>query len=74
MVEKKVPKSFTFSYRPSSKQSLLKIDGIAEARAEKFGARLIEAICEFCKENSLKMDNFPATVPSHIADNKVRFI
>ncbi|XP_071808561.1 bifunctional 3'-5' exonuclease/ATP-dependent helicase WRN-like [Asterias amurensis] len=56
--------------RPSSKQSLLKIDGIAEARAEKFGARLIEAICEFCKENSLKMDNFPATVPSHIADTK----
>ncbi|XP_038060643.1 Werner syndrome ATP-dependent helicase homolog isoform X2 [Patiria miniata] len=56
--------------RPSTKQSLLKIDGIAEARAEKFGLRFIEAVQEFCEENNLKMDNFPATAPSHITDSQ----
>ncbi|XP_022095858.1 Werner syndrome ATP-dependent helicase homolog [Acanthaster planci] len=52
--------------RPSTKQSLLKIDGIAEARADKFGLRFIEAVREFCKENNLKTDNFP----SHISDSQ----
>nr|XP_006823131.1 PREDICTED: Werner syndrome ATP-dependent helicase homolog [Saccoglossus kowalevskii] len=54
--------------RPGSMKSLLKIDGISEARAEKFGAKLIEKIQEFCKDKDLKIDNFADTAPSHIRD------
>ena len=62
---------FSFLTRPSSKTSLLKIDGIAAARADKFGLRFVEAVREYCQENNLNMDNFPATAPSHIAESQV---
>ncbi|XP_072037677.1 bifunctional 3'-5' exonuclease/ATP-dependent helicase WRN-like [Amphiura filiformis] len=50
--------------RPSSKENMLKIDGISEVRAEKLGVKFQEAIKDFCEENGLKMDNFPELVPS----------
>ncbi|XP_070544113.1 bifunctional 3'-5' exonuclease/ATP-dependent helicase WRN-like isoform X2 [Ptychodera flava] len=52
--------------RPTSMKSLLKIDGISEARAEKFGAKFVEMLKEFCREKDVKSDNFTNTVPSHI--------
>eukprot|EP00057_Strongylocentrotus_purpuratus_P011614 XP_011666088.1 PREDICTED: Werner syndrome ATP-dependent helicase [Strongylocentrotus purpuratus] len=54
--------------RPASIKSMLKIDGIAQARADNFGAQFIEAIKSFCKENDIQLDNFPASAPSSISD------
>ncbi|XP_063969395.1 bifunctional 3'-5' exonuclease/ATP-dependent helicase WRN-like [Lytechinus pictus] len=54
--------------RPANINSMLKIDGIAQARAEKFGIQFIDAIKAYCKEKDLEMDNFPASAPSSISE------
>lgn len=45
--------------RPSTKSALLKLEDFPEAKVERFGAPLLEIIVPFCKDNDLKMDNFP---------------
>ncbi|XP_072165616.1 bifunctional 3'-5' exonuclease/ATP-dependent helicase WRN-like [Diadema setosum] len=54
--------------RPASIKAMLRIDGFAQARVEKFGEKFIAAIQEFCSENNVTMDNFPASAPSSISD------
>ncbi|XP_077999699.1 bifunctional 3'-5' exonuclease/ATP-dependent helicase WRN-like [Glandiceps talaboti] len=56
--------------RPGSMKSLMKIDGISDARAEKFGVKFIEKVKEFCRERDIKSDNFVNTAPSHIKDEE----
>lgn len=41
--------------------SLFKIEGLPEARINKFGHRFVDLITAFSEEKSLKMDNFPET-------------
>lgn len=38
---------------------MLKLEDFPEAKVEKFGKDFIRIIEEFCKENNLKMNNFP---------------
>ncbi|XP_071830122.1 bifunctional 3'-5' exonuclease/ATP-dependent helicase WRN-like isoform X2 [Apostichopus japonicus] len=52
--------------RPSSMQSILRVDGIGQARADKFGMQLLAAIQKFCSERDVGLDQFPNSVPSHI--------
>lgn len=47
-------------------QSILRVDGIGQARADKFGMQLLAAIQKFCSERDVGLDQFPSSVPSHI--------
>ncbi|XP_074615675.1 bifunctional 3'-5' exonuclease/ATP-dependent helicase WRN-like isoform X2 [Acropora palmata] len=45
-------------HRPSSIESLLKVDGVSERQCERFGQKLVNCVGTFCKDNSLEADNF----------------
>ena len=44
-------------FRPSSKSSLVTIDGISESLCQRFGHAFIKEVEEFCRENKLSVDN-----------------
>ncbi|XP_033114141.1 Werner syndrome ATP-dependent helicase homolog [Anneissia japonica] len=54
--------------RPSSMESLLKIDGISEVRARTYGQRFIDIITEFSKEHEIDVDQFPDTQETTTTD------
>ncbi|XP_015760666.1 PREDICTED: Werner syndrome ATP-dependent helicase-like, partial [Acropora digitifera] len=45
-------------HRPSSIDSLLKVDGVSERQCERFGQKLVNCVGTFCKDHSLEADNF----------------
>lgn len=46
-------------YRPSSKESLLKLEDFPQAKVEKFGPTFIKILKDYCQEKDVKMDDFP---------------
>lgn len=55
-----VNKVLTFClYRPSSKDSLLKLEDFPQAKVEKFGPTFIKILKDYCQEKDIKMDDFP---------------
>ena len=45
-------------HRPSSIDSLLRVDGVSERQCERFGQQLVNCVATFCKESKLEADNF----------------
>lgn len=45
-------------YRPSTTDSLLRVDGVSERQCERFGEQLANCVANFCKENELTADKF----------------
>ncbi|KAL5007810.1 hypothetical protein ScPMuIL_016616 [Solemya velum] len=45
--------------RPSTKDSLLKLEDFPQAKVEKFGNTFLEIITDFCNKTDFKMDEFP---------------
>lgn len=45
--------------RPSSKESLLKLEDFPQAKVEKFGPTFIKILKDYCQEKDVKMDDFP---------------
>lgn len=45
--------------RPSSKDSLLKLEDFPQAKVEKFGPTFIKILKDYCQEKDIKMDDFP---------------
>ncbi|XP_061186116.1 bifunctional 3'-5' exonuclease/ATP-dependent helicase WRN-like isoform X2 [Saccostrea echinata] len=45
--------------RPSSKESLLRLEDFPQAKVEKFGPKFIKILKEYCQEKDIKMDDFP---------------
>ncbi|XP_056008081.1 bifunctional 3'-5' exonuclease/ATP-dependent helicase WRN-like isoform X2 [Ostrea edulis] len=45
--------------RPSSKESMLKLEDFPQAKVEKFGPMFINILKKYCQEGDIKMDVFP---------------
>ncbi|KAG8224215.1 hypothetical protein J437_LFUL002671 [Ladona fulva] len=43
--------------RPSNLENLKKVDGLNEAKIQKFGNAFVDKIVKFCQQNSLQLDN-----------------
>lgn len=48
-------------HRPTSMETLSRIEGITDARIKKFGKQVVDFVISFCKENKLEDNYFPAS-------------
>lgn len=46
------------AHRPSSLESMNKIEGLSNARISKFGKQFLDFVVSYCKENNLEEDDF----------------
>ena len=53
--------------------NLVKIEDLPEAKARKFGPKLLAVIKQFCQNKGLKSDNFQEELDHSDADIKVNF-
>lgn len=61
-------------HRPTTTDSLLKVDGVSERQCERFGEQLVNCVATFCKENELNADMFKGQTDSvNVTNTKVIF-